>query len=128
MGFAVDHEVVTLTAAPDVYAEAEAAAWWRAPEPWVALARALSEDGAYRNYAHSMAALWRDLMTPLSDHQRALFIGHSGELEAAVVACLPEADWCEFGPTFGPCEGVRLCFEGDPRHWRNPQLLRLGDN
>ena len=38
MGFAVDHELVTLATDEGVYAEAERSRWWLGPHPFVALA------------------------------------------------------------------------------------------
>lgn len=127
MGFAVDHEVVTLSADQVMIAELEASgAWWTTPQPFAGIAGAMAPGGRYELYAHSIAALWRDLMTPLGPHDAALFVGHSGELECALVACFPDADHASWGPMFGPCEGARLTYAGDllPR-WRSVELLRL---
>ncbi|TDE08197.1 histidine phosphatase family protein [Jiangella asiatica] len=122
MGFAVDHELVTLASDPEVYAESEASKWWLADHPFVALASAIKTGGAYYRYAHSLAALWRDLITPLSHDDTALMIGHSGELETALVACLPDADHSRWGGTFASCEGARLTFTN---HFRAVEFLRL---
>lgn len=126
MGYAVDLEVVTLSTDDGVYAEAEASRWWEQPEPFAALAGVVSHGGAYQRYAHSVAALWRDLLTPLADDGRALFIGHSGELEAALIACRPHDDHAAWGRTFDSCEGARLTFTGDPPRFADVELLRLG--
>lgn len=111
MGFAVDHELVTLATDPDIYAASEASEWWLADHPFTALAAVIKTSAAYHRYAHSMAALWRDLLTPLSGEDAALVIGHSGELESALVACLPDADHASWGRPFAACEGARLTFE-----------------
>jgi len=124
MGFAVDHEVVTLSSDPDLYDDAAKLPWWADDEPFVGLSKALSVDGPYRDYAHSMAAIWRDLLTPLGRDEAALFVGHSGELEAALVACFPNADYSSWGHQFGPCEGARLEFSGEPQCWRGVEFLR----
>lgn len=58
----------------------------------------------------TLAALWRDLLTPLAEQDAALVIGHSGELESALVACFPDADHAAWGGPFNPCEGARLTF------------------
>lgn len=128
MGFAVDYELVTLASEGLVYQEAEDSEWWRAEHPFVALAAVIAEGGGYYRYAHSMAALWRDLLTPLTHDEAALVIGHSGELEAALIACLPDADYSTWGATFGPCEGVRLYFEGDPPYFRRVEFLRVSSD
>ncbi len=124
MGFAVDEELVTLASDRMVYEEAARYRWWEAPHPFIALAEIIRRGGAYSRYAHSLAALWRDILTPLDEGAAALFIGHSGEIEAALVACFPEADHDEWGPVFGPCEGVRLVFDGDPAYFTDLQFLR----
>lgn len=110
MGFAVDQEVVTLGSDPGLYEESEASQWWTDPAPFAALAEVVALGGAYHLYAHSLAGLWRDLMTPLSNDQSALVVGHSGELEAALVACLPDGDFASWGGPFGCCEGARLTY------------------
>ena len=110
MGFAVDQEMVTLASDEDVYAESDASQWWLAEHPFSTLAALVNGDGAYSRYAHSLAALWRDLLTPLAEQDAALVIGHSGELESALVACFPDADHAAWGGPFDPCEGARLTF------------------
>lgn len=122
MGFAVDHELVTLASDPEVYAESDASKWWLADHPFAALASVTKTDGAYHRYAHSLAARWRDLLTPLSSDDSALIIGHSGEIEAALVACFPDADHSLWGGTFASCEGARLTFDG---YFRTVEFLRL---
>ena len=125
MGFAVDHEVVTLGSDPGLYKQASAVDWGATHHPFADLARLVAQEGAYKLYAHSIAALWRDLLTPLHDADAVLVIGHSGELEAALVACLPHADHRDWGSFFGACEGARLTFSGDPAHFNAIEFLRL---
>lgn len=124
MGFAVDLELVTLAADPDVYREGEASAWWEAETPFAALAAVIARKGAYHRYAHSMAAMWRDLLTPLPPDGRALVVGHAGELEAALVACLPDAAHETWGGPFGACEGARLFFEGELPRFTRVEMIR----
>lgn len=125
MGFAVDYELVTLVSDDAVYAEAEATGWWKSPQPFAALAAVIAMQGPTWRYAHAMAASWRDLLTPLPDGAAALIIGHSGELEAALVACFPQADYAAWGEPFQPCEGARLVFAGEPERFTTVELLRL---
>ncbi len=125
MGFAVDLELVTLTSAEDVYAEAEASKWWLADEPFAALGRLVGARGAYYRYSHALAAVWRDLLTGLRNDEQALVIGHSGELEAALVAVFPEGDHPRWGGPFACCEGARLTFEGEPARFCGVEFLRL---
>lgn len=124
MGFAVDREVVTLAHDEHVYDEAQASRWWEADKPFVGLAAMIASGGPNFRYAHSLAALWRDLVKSLSDGETALVIGHSGELESALVACLPHGDHASWGPTFGACEGGRLAFGGSPPCFRGVEFLR----
>lgn len=124
MGFAVDRELVTLSNDEEVCAEAEASQWWEADKPFAELAAVIAAEGAHYRYAHSMAALWRDLLMSLSSGQTALVIGHSGELEATLVACLPHADHASWGKPFAACEGGRLTFRGSPPCFRDVELLR----
>ena len=70
-----------------------------------------------------MVALWRDLLTAIPDGSAALVIGHSGDLEIAVVTC-SHADYDSWGGPFGICEGARLTFAGDPAHFTTVELLR----
>src|SRR4051794_22925059 len=65
MGFAVDQELVTLASDEEMYAEFGASGWWEASQPFVALAAVVNLKGATWRYAHSLVALWRDLLTEL---------------------------------------------------------------
>jgi broad specificity phosphatase PhoE len=123
MGFAVDYELVTLTFDEDVYAETAASRWWEAAQPFVALAAGMAAKGAMWRYGHGLAALWRDILTALPEGAAALVIGHSGELEMALVACFPQADHSRWGGPFGPCEGARLLFAGEPAHFQTVEIL-----
>lgn len=124
MGFAVDYELVTLADDEAMYAEHAANQWWNAAQPFAALAAIIATQGATWRYAHGLAAVWRDIMTGLPDETAALVIGHSGELEAALVACFPHANHAEWGQPFGLCEGARLAFAGEPARWTTVELLR----
>jgi hypothetical protein len=125
MGFAVDHELVTLASDPELYAEAMVVDWTDTGTPFAELAAIISADGAFSSYAHSMAALWRDLLTPLTGHDSVLIIGHSGEIEATLIACFPEADHAAWGQFFGPCEGARLSFDNKFNYFNDLNLLRI---
>jgi broad specificity phosphatase PhoE len=125
MGFAVDHELVTLASDPQIYAEAATVEVEAAPSPFEAVAALVAEGGAYAKHAHSLAAMWRDLLTPRATDDQVLVIGHSGDLEAALVACLPTADHASWGDLFGPCEGARLRFDGHPPHFSSIELIRV---
>jgi hypothetical protein len=127
MGFAVDEEFVTLTMDVASTKTQKRTRWWERPQPFAALAKALGQDGPFAPHAHGIAAQWRDLLTPLPAGGRVLVIGHSGEIEPGLVACFPDADHASWGPTFGPCEGAKLTFEGELGHFVKVEFLRHRD-
>jgi broad specificity phosphatase PhoE len=111
MGFAVDQEVVTLSSDEEcLHAESAESQWWLAEHPFAALAASIGRGGASHRYAHAIAAVWRDLLTPLPADRAALVIGHSGDLDYGLVACFPHADHTRWGRPFGCCEGARLTY------------------
>ncbi|MEZ4864220.1 MAG: phosphoglycerate mutase family protein [Caldilineaceae bacterium] len=124
MGFAVDYEIVSAPDDDAIYAELEGSRWWEAAQPFVAAAAIVATKGATWRYAQKLLAAWRDLLTPLPEGAHALLIGHSGELELALVAAFPHADHATWGAPFGHCEGARLIFDGNPAHFADVQLLR----
>lgn len=124
MGFAVDFEIITLAMEPDIYADARNSPFWgvQGDRFFAELADLIRTDGPLGRYAHSLAALWRDVLTPLRDGQNALVISHSGDIESPLVACFPGADHASWGRAFAPCEGARLVFDG---HFTDVELIRL---
>ena len=124
MGFAVDEEIVTLAADPEMYEESAQKRWWETDKPFASLARLIASGGPSARYAHSLAALWRDYLTP-RENGAVLIVGHSGDLEHGLVACLPFADHGSWGLPFGPCEGARLSFVGDPPRFVDVEILRV---
>jgi broad specificity phosphatase PhoE len=124
MGFAVDREIVTLASDEEIYAEAEASRWWQSSQPLSALAEVVARKGPTWRYGCALVALWRDILTALPDGASALMIAHSGELEIALVACFPGADHGAWGMPFGPCEGARLRFTGEPERFTHVEILR----
>jgi broad specificity phosphatase PhoE len=124
MGFAVDTELVTLVSDEAVYAELETIRWAEAESPFAALAPVIATQGATWHYANALVALWRDILTALPEGTAALVIGHSGELEMALVACFPHAAHTTWGSAFGPCEGARLMFTGEPERFTTFEFLR----
>lgn len=124
MGFAVDYEIVSAPDDDAIYAELEGSRWWAASHPFVAAATIVATEGAVWRYAHKLLMAWRDMLTPLPAGSTALFIGHSGELELALVAAFPQADHAQWGGPFNYCEGARLTFAGEPAHFTDLQLLR----
>jgi broad specificity phosphatase PhoE len=124
MGFAVDEELAPLISHEEAAAAFEAAAWSSAAQPFAALAALVAGGGAVWRYASGIAADWRDLVLAMPDGGAALVIGHSGELEAGLVACLPSADHAAWGAAFAPLEGARLTIDGDPPWFKTVEILR----
>lgn len=125
MGFAVDYEIVSAPDDEPIFAELARSRWWEASHPFVAAADIIVKEGAVWRYAQKLLMAWRDMLTPMPMGSTALFIGHSGELELALVAAFPQADHAQWGGCFGYCEGARLTFAGEPAHFTDLQLLRL---
>lgn len=123
MGFAVDHELLPLNAGDGVYRASEESEWWLAEHPFAAFAKVIESEPDFYRYAHAIASLWRDLLTPLEEDDSVLVIGHSGELEAGLIACLADADHKAWGNTFGPCEGARLHYQVN--RYRSVEILRV---
>ena len=121
MGFAVDYELVMLPSDTAVYYEAETSRWWEATAPFAALAQLVAMYAATARHAHTIAGHWRDICTALPDGSSALLIGHSGDLEMGLIACLPTADYPAWGKPFAYCEGARLHFTN---HFTMLDLLR----
>lgn len=124
MGFAVDYELVTLELGDAMAQEMADDPWWVGLRPFAAGADLLAARGPTWRYASAMAALWRDLLNSIPDGSAALVIGHSGELELTLLACFPHADHATWGPPFGPCEGARLIYDGEPAHFASVSLIR----
>jgi broad specificity phosphatase PhoE len=124
MGFAVDFELVTLALDPEIYADVRNSPFWgiQGERFFGELADLVQRDGALGRYAHSLAALWRDLLTPLQDGENVLVISHSGDLETPLVACFPRADHASWGRAFAPCEGARITFDD---HFVDVEFIRL---
>ena len=125
-GYAVDYELITLRMGDEgAYDEVGAFDWESAATPFSGAAKLISTGGNYALYAHSLAALWRDILTPLGPDDEALFIGHAGKLETALVACFPNRSHETWGGMFSPLEGARLTFGGEPARFTDIELIRL---
>jgi broad specificity phosphatase PhoE len=124
MGFAVDQELLTLVDEDAPAAEFEARRWWEAPQPFVALAQIVRAGGPTLALGHAIVGLWRDLVIALPEGASALVIGHSGQIEVALVTCFREADHGAWGGPFACCEGARLSFDGDPPRFTQCEILR----
>lgn len=125
MGFAVDHELVVLSGGEAALREHEATRWWETDRPFASLASMLAAHGPAYQAAHALVSLWRDVLLDLPLDASVLFIGHSGDLEAALVAAFPTADHGAWGRSFGALEGARLTFTGNPPRFAEVEILRL---
>ncbi len=124
MGFAVDQELVTLIDEDAPAAEFEASRWWETPQPFVALAEIARAGGPTLALGRAIMTLWRDLVIGLPEGGSALVIGHSGQIEVALVTCFLDADHAAWGGPFAPLEGARLSYEGDPPRFTAVTILR----
>ena len=125
MCFAVDEELIPVVSEDAPFAEMEANRWDRAPQPFVALAEIARAACPSHAFGVALVTLWRDLAMRLPDGGSALVIGHSGQIELALVVCLPDADHGAWGGPFAPLEGARLAFDGDPPRFTACEILRV---
>jgi broad specificity phosphatase PhoE len=124
MGFAVDQELVTLIDEDAPAAEFEANRWSEAAQPFVTLAQIVSAGGPTLAFGRALVTLWRDLVIALPEGGSALVIGHSGQIEVALVTCFLDADHAAWGGAFDCCEGARLSYDGDPPRFTAVSILR----
>jgi broad specificity phosphatase PhoE len=124
MGFAVDQELVTLVDEDAPAAECEATRWDEAPAPFAALAGIVRAGGPTLAFGRALVTLWRDLVIALPEGGSALVIGHSGQIEVALVTCFLDADHAAWGAPFACCEGARLGYAGDPPRFTSVSILR----
>lgn len=108
MGFAVDEQIEALAHMDD--AVDEEIRW---PVPFGEISRVMGRGGAAAKFGRKLARLLREIARSLPDGGKALIISHGGIVEAAAIACLPDADHGAWGEHLGYCEGVRLFFDGE---------------
>lgn len=108
MGFAVDEELAALAQMGDAV---DAEIRW--PAPFSEIAAAMRRGGAAAKFGHRLARLLVEIVAALPESGAALVISHGGIVEAAAVACLPDADHAAWGDALGYCEGARLVFDGE---------------
>lgn len=107
MGFAVDEELDALAQMGEgVDREIE----W--PASFGRIAAVMRRGGAAAAFGRRLARLLGEIAAGLPDGGSALVISHGGIVEAAAVACLPDADHAAWGDYCGYCEGVRLFSDG----------------
>ncbi len=107
MGFAVDEELDALAQMGEgVDREIE----W--PASFGQIAAVMRRGGAAAKFGQRLARLLAEIAAVLPEGGSVLVISHGGIVEAAAVACLPDADHAAWGDYCGYCEGVRLFSDG----------------
>lgn len=119
MGFAVDQQLDELAQMSD--AVDEEIRW---PVPFAEISRVMRRGGPAARFGKRLAHLLRDVARALPDGGSALIVSHGGIVEAAAVACLPDADHAAWGEHLGYCEGVRLFFADEC--FVRGEVLRVG--
>jgi hypothetical protein len=82
--------------------------WWRTRS--VRYAELIACGGGLAGVAGAHRAVWIGAVEQVDEGGVALFVGHGGGIEPALVACLPGADHQQWDGLFGHCDGVRLGF------------------
>lgn len=118
MGFAVD-EMLDELCQMDEGVDAEIA--WDAG--FAEFARVIRQGGVTTRFAQQQAALYRSIVLRIGEGESALIVSHGGMVEAATIACLPDADHTAWGGFIDCCEGVRLQF--DSEYFVAADILRL---
>jgi broad specificity phosphatase PhoE len=108
MGLAVDDTVEL----PSGYVagEVEFHQQWTWAQPYVRYAELIASGGGLAGVAQAHRAAWIGAVEQVDEGDVALFVGHGGAIEPALVACLPGADHQRWGRLFGHCDGARLGF------------------
>jgi broad specificity phosphatase PhoE len=111
MGYAVD-DTVDLPSGylPGVVDHHEQ---WRWPAPYHRYADLLRRSTMLAAVAEAHKVIWTRIVQTVPKGAAALIIGHSGGIEPALVACIPDADHLSWGVPFAHCEGARLSFDDD---------------
>ncbi len=79
--------------------------------------------GAVTRFADTLGKRLVDVASALPENGSALVISHGGVVEAAVIGCLPQADFRAWGGPCEYCEGARLYFDGG--YFSRGEALRL---
>jgi broad specificity phosphatase PhoE len=108
MGLAID-DAVDL---PSGYVpgEVEFHEQWTWDQPYMRYAELIARGGGLARVAQAHRAVWTRVVEQVDDDAAALFVGHGGAIEPALVDCLPDADYHRWGGLFGHCDGARLGF------------------
>ena len=124
LGFAVDEQLEALgRIEPALWDEVGHHERWAWKEPFAEFARLVHQGGATARLGRAQADVWRDVVRSVPEGGRVLVISHGRVIEAGAVTCFPDADHAAWGVPFGPCEGLRLTYDGDG--WTAVELLRV---
>lgn len=93
------------------------------PMPYFHYSEIVKQNGAASQYAYHLMDYYMSILDRVSQNGSALVVNHGGVVELGVVACLPDADYQEWGDPAGYCEGARL-FLDDGRFTRG-EVLRV---
>jgi broad specificity phosphatase PhoE len=85
--------------------------------------RRMRDDALAQRFAEALRSQWERVAAAVPEDSMALVITHGGYIDSSAVACLPTADHEMWGPLFGHCEGIRLCFDGGS--FQSGKLLRV---
>jgi broad specificity phosphatase PhoE len=74
-------------------------------------ARLIKTSSGIARWAQAQSEYYLSIIKMLHNGGKALIISHGGAIDAAAVACLPNANHEKWGLSFGHCEGYCLSFE-----------------
>lgn len=118
MGFAIDEQLDALAQMGDAV---DREIRW--PAPFGEISQVMQQNSAVAEFGARLARLLRAIARELPDAGMALIISHGGIVEAAAVACVPDADHASWGDHLGYCEGVRLTFSA--ARFERGEILRV---
>jgi broad specificity phosphatase PhoE len=74
-------------------------------------AKLIKTSSGIARWAQAQSEYYLSIIKMLDEGGKALVISHGGAIDAAAVACFPNADHKKWGSSFGHCEGYCLSFE-----------------
>ncbi|MCB0118863.1 MAG: phosphoglycerate mutase family protein [Anaerolineales bacterium] len=118
MGFAVTEQNEFL----NTYGGAvEREAPW--PMPYYHYSEVVKQGGAASQYAFGLLDYYTSVLERVPEGGSALVVSHGGVVELGVVACLPDADFMDWGDSVDYCEGARLFW--DEGRFARGEVLRV---
>jgi len=108
MGYAVDDQIELISTMGE--AVSREIDW---DTDYAEFSRVYSKNGELTKFSNSLKALIISILKPLSNDGRALMVTHSGLIQAAAVACMPDADHAKLGNSPSYCEGIGLFYDGE---------------